>query len=92
MFYEAHTLSNLTDWLKKATSVRYCTTNPHMTINSTMGISEIKTLNDSYVEISGTNGEKVTVHDGYDNMQILYYVALNMYKVIMGELELCFVQ
>lgn len=92
MFYEAHTLSNLTDWLKKATSIRYSTTNSHMTTNSTMSISEIKALNDSYVEISGTNGEKVTVHGGYDNMQILYYVALNMYKVIMGELELCFVQ
>ena len=92
MFYVSHTLSDLTDWLKKATSIRYSTTNSHMTTNSTMSISEIKTLNDTYVEISGTNGEKVTVYDGYDNMQILYYVALNMYKVIMGELELCFVQ
>ena len=50
-----------------------------------MSISEIKALNDSYVEISGTNGEKVTVHGGYDNMQILYYVVLiaAMYFITM---------
>lgn len=92
MFYESHTLSNLTDWLRKATSIRYSTTNSHMTTNSTLRISQIEAVNDSYVEISGTNGEKVTVSNTYDNMQILYYVALNMYKIIMGELELCFVQ
>ena len=97
MLYESRTFNDLTKWLETAKSIKYSFSNPHVrTKTSIINICQTKTIvcpnGNSYCEIWGSDNELLTLHSGYNNIQILYYVALNMYRIIMGDLELSLLQ